>query len=860
MRLYRILVHLFPSSFRIEYGEEMCGVVAERLHRASGPLERVWLGLRAVKDLVAHALRAHVDILRQDLLFVRRSLRRSPGFAVTAVLVSALGIGATTAVFTATDRVLIRPLPYADAGSLVKVWAILPSYRFMELSPGNFHDLREAGSSFERLAAYHSASANLVGAGAPMRLQGVAATADLFPLLGVRAEIGRTLGAEDEAPEAPDTVVLSHGLWQRVFAGDRRVIGTSVRLDDVPFTVVGVMPPGFGYPSPETSFWRPLRFQADDFTERDNNYLSALGRLAPGVSRDQASVEVAQIAERLANEFPVANRDLSAHVVSLRSDLTRGARMLLLTLLVASICVLLVACTNLASLLWVRALGRRQELAVRSALGAGRERMVRQLLTESLVLACCGGVLGVGLAALCGPLLSTLLPSDLPNRGEGLALDLRMLGFAAVMTLGTGIAFGIAPAMGSLGQRKGLWQLQVRAGVGAPRGWGRGALVVTQVAASVVLLVVSGLMLQALWRVQKVDPGFRVNNVLTLETPMPMTRYAETSVRADFYDRVLERIRALPQVDDAAYISFVPLLWRGGIWPVEVPGSEDRRPETASLRFVTPGFFSTLSIPLLAGRDVEVSDTEDRAMAAVVSRSFAERYWPGRDPLGHTFDFAFRERVVVGMVGDVRFRGLEGQSEPQVYLPYRQVPDGAIIFYAPKSLVVKASTNPLALLPEIRAVVHDADPELPIARVRLLSEVLETETASRRTLLAVLGSFAALALALAGVGIHGLLAFAVRQRIGELGVRRALGASGAAVVGTVLGRALRLAAVGGVLGALAALVAGQMLEALLAGGEAADPMAFSVSLLVVAGAVFSGSLAPTLLALRVEPTAALRLE
>lgn len=861
-RLFRLLLLLYPASFRVEYGGEMRAVFAARMREAGSPLARAALCVETVADAAANAPRLHAELLRQDLRWTARSLRSTRGFALTAVAVTALGVGANAAVFSVADRVLLRPLPYPEPGRLVKLWESPPGYGRTELSPANWRDWRRLSTRFEAVAAFTSVPANLVGAGPPRRVQGAAVDADLVSVLGVRPWLGRLFKAEDDREDAPATLVLSHGAWLEEFGGDPDVLGRRVRLDDLEHEVIGVLPPGVRFPTPAARFWRTLRFGPTDFEDRGNRYLQAVARLRPGVSIEEARAEMAVIAARLARAHPDTNARHGASVMRLRDEIPSQTRLLLVALLGASGCVLLIACTNLAGLLLARGLGRRRELAVRAALGAGRERLVRQLLTESLVLAAAGGAAGALLAAVAAPLLSTLVPERLPLDDRP-AVDLRVLGFAAALTLATGLGFGVLPALRASG---GGMQRDVReggrSGLGGRRGGLRAGLVAGEVTLAVVLLVGGGLLLRALGRVEAVDPGFREEGVLAVETPLPWGRYGLVERRADLYRRVLDDVRALPGVTRAAYASFVPMETKGGIWPVlggaaaPAPGEEPK----VSLRFVTPEFFSTLGIQLRAGRGVAESDTRDAPYVAVVSESFAQRVLAGRDPIGRRFEIALDERTVVGVVADVRARGLERESEPQVWLPHAQVADSSLMWYAPKELVVRTSGEPAALVPAIRAVVGRIDPELPLGQVRTLEQVLGAETAPRRTQVRVIAVFAALALLLAGVGIHGLLSFAVSQRSAEIGVRMALGARAADVLRLVVRQGLALAALGALAGSALAYAAGRGLGALLAGVSPGDPATFSAAVLAVVAVALSGSLVPALRAARLDPTVAMRVE
>lgn len=877
MRAYRALLRLLPASFRAEYGGEMVAIFAHRRRDASGPLQALAVWIDAFVDVVTSALRVHADLLEQDLRYVGRSLRRAPGFALTVAVVSALGVGATTVAFSITDHVLIRPLPFPGSDRLVQLWQSQRQrgYGQVEFSPANYRDLRRMSASFQALGAFSPLlSYNLLGQGIPERLEGAAVTAEVLPLLGTKPLLGRVFAAEDDREGAAGTVVLGYGLWQGRFGGDPQVLGRKLILDDAPYEVIGVMPRGFLFPRREAQVWTALRLAERDFEPRTDLWLNAVARLASGVSLEEAQADATMVADQLERAYPRENAQTGFNVVRLRDQVSRQSRLLLLALLGAALCVLLIACTNLASLFLTRAVERRKEIAVRAALGAGRERLVRQLLTEALALALTGGALGVGLAFSALPLVVRLVPNSLPV-AETPPLDLRVLAFAGLVTLLTALAFGLVPAFRSFhdadasGLREGS-----RSGVGGRRERIRSALVTAEVTASVVLLVASGLLIRALWRVQAVDPGFRSDGVVTLRTSLPMPKYETAARRAPFYARVLEDVRALPGVSGAAYISFLPMVMTGGIWTIQAEGQPvdpaDR--STASLRYVTPSYFAVLGVPIRRGRDVGEADTEAALPVALVSQSFAERYWPGQDPLGRRFRIgllgsqvvaamgAFQERTVVGVVGDVRVRGLERASEPQVYLPYRQHPDGVMGFYVPKDLVVKSAEEPATLVPALRRIIARADPDLPVSDVRSLAAVVEGQTAPRRTQLRVLGGFAALAVLLAALGIHGLLAFAVSSRSLEIGVRMALGAGRRDILGLVLGRGFLLAVAGVSVGVALAYAAGRSLEALLAGISPRDPFTFLGAVAVALSTTLIGSALPALRALRVDPLAAMRAE
>jgi putative ABC transport system permease protein len=866
MNLYRALLRLYPASFRGEYREELLRLFADRRRRASGPVAVAALWMETIADTIVSAVRVHLDILRQDLSYSIRSLAHARGFTVTSVVVTALGIGANTAVFSLADQVFIRPLPYHDADRIVMIWERVPGYSRLEASPPNYRDWRQMSTSFETMGAVVNQASNMVGGTEPRRLVGADVSAEVLAMLGEPPRIGRLFVRGDDEPGAPRTVILSDALWRSEFGARPDILGTRVRLDEIEHVVIGVMPPAFSFPSRETQIWRPLLLSPENGDDdRDNNYLHVLARLKPGTTLESAQAEMDVVTERLERAYPKENAETRANVHLLRDQVPSQARMLMYALGGASACFLLIACTNLASLLLARVLKRRKELAMRTALGAGRERLVRQLLTESLVLSVAGGALGILLAIVAVPLLALLVPASLPI-ADATAVDTRVLLFAALLTAVTGLAFGVVPAVRVASDRdlSGLREGS-RGGAGGKTERLRAVLVAAEVAISVVLLISAGLLIRALWRVQTTDPGFKTERVIAIQTPLALTKYAATARRVDLYSRILQDVRALPGVDSSAYISFIPMAMRGGIWAVKVKGTaqipeEPGDQRAASLRYVTPGFFRTMQIPLHAGRDISESDTLEANAVAVVSQSFAKRYFPGVDPIGQRFEFAFKERTIVGIVGDIRVRGLEGESEPQVYLSYRQVDDGSIVFYFPKELVIRASTDPATLVPAVRSIIRKADPDMPISLVRTLDEVVAADTASRTTQLRVLGVFAGLSLLLAGVGLHGLLSFAVSQRVPEISLRMALGARAGDVLRLVLRQGLILATIGAGIGMALAYAAGRWMEALLAGVEPGDVMTFTAAAGVAILMTISGSLLPALRAVRIDPATVLRAE
>jgi putative ABC transport system permease protein len=861
MLLYRALLHLYPASWRVEYGEEMRSDFAARLAARGGVLSGIGLWLEALADLFSNAIAVHADVLRQDLRYAARTLRRSPGFTVAAVAIAAAGIGATTAAFTMVHHVFISPLPFAEPEQLVKMAEDRSSLgsRFWDTSPANYRDWKRMSASFVDMAAYRGLSLTITGQGEPQRVEGASVTAGMFPILGVPPLIGRLFNAGDDRDAAQGTVILSYGLWTSEFGGDPAVLGRTIRLDDTVYTVIGVMPGGFYFPNREARYWTAMRWAPANFEDRTDTYIYAVARLKPGVSVAQAQAEMRTVGGRLAQAYPKEMAQSSVTVLRLREDVSAQSLLLLKVLLSAALCVLLIACANLASLLIARAAVRRRELAVRTALGAGRERLVRQMLTESFLVALAGGALGLLIAHSALPLLVRLIPVALPI-AEIPPVDARVLIASVLLVCTTATGFGVVPALRGVRRMEGLGE-GGRSGMGARRQRVRSAMVVVEVAGCLALLVSFGLLARALWRIQAVAPGFKTDHALTLRTSLPMPRYDSPEKREPFYRRVLGEARRLPGVTAAGYISFLPMVMRGGVWPVQVEGRPEdvAKQRRVSLRFVTPGLFRAMGVPLMAGRDVSEADRAGSPYVALVSESFVRRYWTGENPIGRRIDVGNHVREIIGVVGDVRVRGLERGSEPQVYVSWLQA-DNVSPWYAPKDLVVRTAGDPAALASALRRIIREADPGQPVSDVRTLEDIVSAETSTRRLQLAVLGAFGAIAFLLAAAGIHSLLSFVVAQRTREIGVRVALGAQPGDILALTVRDGIRLTLAGVAAGAALSYGAGRLLEALLAGVKPNDYPTFAGATAVALVMSLAGSLSPALRALRVDPTTAMRAE
>ena len=871
--MYRLLLRLLPGSFRDEYADELSRAFAAQRQAVSGA-GVVLLWASTVVDVMLNAARVHADILRQDLKQTARTLKRAPGFTATAVVITALGVGATTAAFTLTDHVLLRPLPYADSARLVKIWqgpANRPAtarglQATNDVSPGLYLNWQALSSSFSSMGAYGFVSSNLVGAGDPERLDGAVVSASVLETIGAAPALGRGFTVNDDRDGAPCLVLISDGFWHRRFGGDRSAIGSTIRLDDETCEITGVMPRRFEFPNRTTSFWRPIRFAADARDQFNNHYLKIIAKRHSHVSFDQAKADLARVSTLLAASRPKENADVAAVMIDLRDEISAQSRMLLVAMTGAAACLLLIACTNLASLTIARASTRARELAVRTALGAGWRRLVRQLLTESVVIAIVGGSLGLALAMTAIPMAARLVPTALPI-AEVPDVDMRMLAIAMIAALGTGIGFGVLPAL-TAARRAAASGMRDSSRTGGGRSGSRlrGGLVATQVAASIVLIVGAGLLIRALIAVQAIPAGFDTDHVLTVRTFLPWERYGPQDVRTSFYQRILAEVGRRPGVVAAAYTSYLPMTMRGGVWGVTVPGRPPNPAanETAGVRFVTPDYFLAMGIPLRSGRSFLETDAPKAQPVAVVSESFVRTYLDDGVALGRTFDFSLAgQRTIVGVVGDVKFRGLERRNEPQVYLPYQQQGDNRTMGYTPKDLVVRVHPEQWdgvheALVPELRRIVKSADPDQPISDVQPLSAILEGETANRVVQVRVLGAFAAVSCLLAAIGLHGLLAFVVSARTREFGVRLALGARPMQILTMVTRHGAVLAGIGVVAGVAVAYAAGRWLESILAGVSPADPIAFAAAIAVAVLMTLAGSLAPAMRAARTDPRQAIQ--
>ncbi|MFQ5744452.1 MAG: ABC transporter permease [Acidobacteriota bacterium] len=817
-----------------------------------------------------------METLLKDFRYAVRTLWRSPGFAAVVILTAALGIGANSAIFSVVDAVLLRPLPYQDPERLVMVWDRNPE-RGLERSPisyANYLDWAQQNSFFEHQAAYGHSPFNLSDGDTPERVWGLRASAGLFPALGIDPVLGRTYGPDEDRPGGERVVVLSHRLWQRRFGGDGEIVGRTVRLNGESFTVIGVMPAGFTFPQfPQNipvDLWVPLA-PFTDGRPRGSRSVLAVAKLKEGVTLEQAEAGIATIAGRLEREYPNVNSGWTSVLVPLHGQVVGPVRAALLTLFGAVGLVLLIACANIANLSMARAAGRQREIAVRAALGAGRLRLVRQLLTESLLLAIAGGALGLLLADWAVQFLVASSPGEVTRLGEQISIDWRMVGFTLVTSLVTGVLFGLIPALRT--SRSDLHEALKEGGSAWAAGFRglpvRSTLVVAQVALALVLLIGAGLLIRSLAGLMDIEPGFDTQDLLTMEILLPEASYpGQPQVRA-FHQALLEGAGELPGVRSVATVNFLPLSGYSAARPFTIdkrplpPGERPRAEERA----VSPDYFRAMGITLVAGRLFTAQDNSDAPGVTIISESMARRYWLDEDPLGRRLttsslanflrddwsDLA-ASREIVGVVSDVHYSALAAPADDTIYLPYRQDP------WPWLALVVKASADPATLVEAVRNQVRELDPNLALYNLRTMRRVISTTVAADRFRVLLLAVLAGLALALATVGIYGLVSFSIKQRTHEIGVRLALGARPQEVFGLVVRQGLALAAVGVAVGMLAAIALTRLLSSWLFGITATDPATFlGISLIMVAVAALACWL-PARRAARVDPVVSLRVE
>jgi predicted permease len=805
--------------------------------------------------------------LADDLRYAVRVLRKSPAYTLTAVAALALGIGANTAIFSVIDALILRSLPFGDPPSLVAVWedGTFLGFPRSTPAPGNYSDWKTKIPAFKDVAAVDTYDANVTGDGDPEKIGAGAVTWNLFSVLGVEPIAGRLFEAKEDQAGANRVVLLSYGLWQRRFGAERSAVGSRMRFNNADYTIIGIMPPRFQYPVREVELWTPAGFPAAELANRGNHYLMVVARLRPGSTLSVANQQLTALAERLKREFPRTNRLTGMYAVPILDDYLGDTRLALNVLFAAVAGVLLIACANLANLALARAAGRKREMAVRAALGAGRARIVRQLITENLLVSCAGGIAGLLLARAAFSVLRNLVPQRLSSIA-GLTLDFRVMAYTLAVSAATALLFGLAPAW-----RASRTDLAVSLREGAGRGTVggrtvglRGILVAGQIASAMILLVSAGLMIQSFARLSGIDPGFHAQGILTVRTALLRDRYRDPQRRSAFVDQVLERVRRLPGVVSAGFTSALPLVWKGGtsgFWP-ENSHLTAGSPHDANNRVISPGYLETMGYRLRAGRFFDQRDGPDTLPVALINETMAREYWTGQDPVGKRFKWCCAENTgpwftIVGVVGDVRMMGLDQPARSEMYYPVSQAGKN---WMWPRDLAVRSHGDPLALAGAIRQAVREVDREQPVSNILTMNEILGDEVLERRTQTTLLGAFAGLALLLACLGIYAVLSYQVAQRTPEIGLRMALGARHGAVLLWIGGRAMTLGAAGVAAGLAGAWVTTGLLRKLLFHVEPHDPGVFAL----IAGAVLLVSLIavgfPAQRAIRVDPAITLRHE
>ena len=791
-----------------------------------------------------------MNTLLQDLRFALRSFVRAPRFSVPAILALALGIGATSATLSVVRGVMLEPLPYRDPDRIVTIWETNPgrNIRRNVIAPTNFLAWRERMRSFENLGMMAPARLSLVIGNTPEEVEGMFASSDVFAILGVRPAIGRAYTSNEDVQGNDRVMVVSHDFWQTRFGGRADFVGTTIRANGVPRTIVGVMPEGFTLVGQKASFLIPYGVDVEQLRAAQGRGTSnGIARLRDGVTLEQASAEMRNLMLVRQQEASRLNTGWSAVLVPVHEQMVEPIRPALLILTGAVILVLFIACVNVANLLLARSTVRQRELGIRAALGAKRRRLLAQLLSESLALGAAGGLAGLALAFALHRGLLALVANRIPvPRLEQVALDMPMLALTMAIALVTGVLFGFVPAIVTTGSIDETLRDGGRHGGGPRSRRILGGLVVAEVALSLVLLAGAGLLIRSFIRLQSIDPGFKSEGVLTARVQTPGVRYQTPAARAAFYNGVLARISALPGVDQAAGVTFLPmgrgLGMRTSYWRSDRPQPAPGEGSSADIRPITPGFFKTMAIPVVAGRDFTAADQTESPRVTIISETAARRVFPGEDPIGRRIDVFIGDPgppyEIVGVVKDIKMASLDVDVYPIVYIPYTQLSPGVM------TLVVRTNGDPRSLATGVAAAVHELDAELPVADVQPMDDVVAFTIARPRVIMTLLVAFAVMAILLAGVGVYGVMAYSVGQRTREIGVRLAMGATNGMVFRMVLGQAFTLAAIGVAVGLVVAAGATRMLQTLLYDTEPRDPSTFAIAALVLIAVAMLASYVP----------------
>ncbi|MGH9794116.1 MAG: ABC transporter permease [Candidatus Acidiferrales bacterium] len=812
----------------------------------------------------------------EDVKYAARTLSKSPGYTAVAVLTLALAIGANTAIFTVVDAALLRSLPYREPDRLVHLWETRTNRQFgqMEASYPNFADWRQQNTVFESIAGYNRTNFTLVGQGTPERISATRVTANFFAVLGVEPQLGRAFRPEEESGAGPDGIgaggpaaIVTHGFWQRRLGASREALGAQMNLSGTSFTIVGVLPQHFHFAlDGNTEVFVPLMMNDDQRARRSYHWLMPIARLKPDVTIEQANTELGAIAARLAEAYRASNAETGARVVPLREEINGAMRPMLLLVFSAVSLLLLLACVNVANLTLARGSARAREIAIRTALGAGRARLMAQLLTESMLLALLGGAAALAIASSGTTFLVGLLPSSFLSRMpflRELSLDATVFAFGILLTLFTGILFGLMPAWhATRADVSGALKDGGSAGASRERVRLRGALVIAQISLALILLAGTGLVLRSLEKVMNVNPGFRTENLLTMRLSLPAARYQNAGQVASLYIRLEGRVSALPGVRAVALIDEMPVTHDGGTARLFIEGQPEPPPgqeQETVMRTANPSYFSMMGIRLIRGRFFSERDNLDAPLVVLLSETLARQLFPNEDPLGRTLYAKFAQRVtfeVIGVVADVKLAGLDRQVRPSMYTSSLQNPSRS------NWLLIRTETDTAQIAAAVRKEVAALDAELPVYGVRTGEDLIRASEGVflRRSLSTLLGGFALLALLLAALGLYGVMNYNVTQRVREIGLRMALGARAGHVLRLVAGQGLRLAVAGTVIGAAGALAAAQWIRQFLFGVSAADPLTFASVCAVLLAIAILACVVPAWRATRVDPNIVLRYE
>jgi putative ABC transport system permease protein len=876
-RVFRGLLRALPADFRANFGQEMEGVFAEQkrdVDERGRPLDFLRLWWETISGIFHTAPREHWDILQQDCSYAVRMMRKNIGFATIAVLTLALGIGANTAIFSVVHAVLLRPLPYPQGQQLIFIrqQAQREGIDDIGFSAHEIQDYREQNRTLSGVVEYHNMSFILFGHGDPDRVRAAVVSANYFDLFGVKPLLGRTFLPDDDTLGAPPVLILSYDYWRTNFGSDPDIVGKTFEMNDKVHTVVGVLPPVPQYPVESDVYMPtsacPFRSSKKFIENRDLRMMEAFGRVKPGVSMGEARADLATISDRLRSEYPKSYPEpmgYAAVTSPLREELTHDARPTLLVLLAAAGFVLLIACANVANLTLARTSRRERELAVRTALGAGRGRLLRQLFTESLILAVTGGLLALVFASNSLPLLADFA-ARLTPRAHEIRMDTGALIFTLAAALGTSLVFGTLAALFSRANlTSGLKEGTSGAGTGRRKNRVRGALIVSQIAFSFILLIGAGLMLRSLQKLLTVDAGFSAQHVLAMRTTFSFSKYASREQLTVVGKKVLDRVQAVPGVLSASLSSVYPLEHEAIVagasafsGPFHIEGRElspGEAPPVTGQVVVSAEYFQTLGIPLREGRLLTDADDGKRRSVALINDAAKRQFWPHEDPIGKRVkgENSTEWTTVVGVVGDVRDFGLEHPATPEFYVPQAEAA-------SPNTLLVRTAADPASVAAAVASAVHEVDSQAAVTHVLTLQQARAESTAAPRVIASLLGIFGALALLIAGAGIGGIMALTVSQRVKEIGVRMTLGAQPSAMLRMILSQSLRLALVGVAIGAIGAWAMTGLFRSLLFQVAPSDPVTFVVVALALIACTLLASFLPARRAASIDPIVALRNE